>query len=208
MSGRPVAEERATAARYAGLLAEHGVGWRALDWGSAEGQRRRFAQLAAVMPLAGLRVLDVGCGLAHLADWFDAHGIAVDYTGLDLTEAFVRTAATRHPARRFVHGSVVDPDVLADERFDVVLSSGIFFSYPEGGDAFLRAAVTRMWSWATRAVAFNSLSAWAPDREAGEYYADPAGVLAFCGTLTPRVALRHDYHPRDFTVHLHRLEGS
>jgi hypothetical protein len=54
------------------------------------------------------------------------------------------------------------------------------------------------------ALAFNSLSNWANDQEANEFYADPVQVLNFCRELTPWVVLRHDYHPRDFTVYMYK----
>jgi hypothetical protein len=92
----------------------------------------------------------------------------------------------------------------ADRQYDVVTANGIF--YLLGGDALrlMRELVTCMFALARRAVTFNSLSAWAGDQTAGEYYADPLETVAFCRTLTPWVALRHDYHPRDFTVYLYK----
>ena len=68
----------------------------------------------------------------------------------------------------------------------------------------MRDLVARMFALCREAVAFNSLSTWAPDPEPSEFYADPAETLAFCRTLTTRVTLRHDYHTRDFTVYLYR----
>jgi predicted TPR repeat methyltransferase len=198
------AEMRSTAARYDSLHGIHGNSWRTLDWGSREGQVRRFEVLGDAGLHDGMRVLDVGCGLGHFAEWAAAQGLQLDYTGLELSAELATTAAARHTTHRIVQGSVLDPALLSDECFDLVISSGIFFSYPEGGDQFLRATVTRMWQWCTRAVSFNSLSTWAPQRDAGEYYADPAATLAFSRSLTSRVALRHDYHPRDFTIVLRR----
>ena len=66
--------------------------------------------------------------------------------------------------------------------------------------------IAKMFSLCSDAAVFNSLSAWAPDRESGEFYADPAATLDYCRTLTPWVALRHDYHPRDFTVFLFKKQ--
>jgi hypothetical protein len=68
--------------------------------------------------------------------------------------------------------------------------------------------IERMYDLATKAVAFNSLSAWATDQEASEFYADPLRVVEFCRRLTPRVVLRHDYHSRDFTVYLYKTDRS
>jgi SAM-dependent methyltransferase len=200
----PGDEEVRAAAHYRRLLATHGDSWRTLDWGSPEGQARRFAVLAEGLQLEGQRILDVGCGLGHFADWLAQQGVACSYTGLDLTPELVLAAAARHPHHTFVHGSLLDSTVLPDGRFDVVVSSGVFCSYPEGGRAWMQAGISRLWAWSSNAIAFNSLSTWAPNADPGEYHADPLDVLAFCANLSSRVALRHDYHPRDFTVHVYR----
>jgi hypothetical protein len=68
----------------------------------------------------------------------------------------------------------------------------------------MQSMIERMFALATRAVAFNSLSTWSSDQQAGEFYADPLQTVQFCRELTPWVVLRHDYHPRDFTVYLYK----
>jgi SAM-dependent methyltransferase len=198
-------EELRTADSYRQMLSAHGPSFRALNWGSQGGQELRFSVLAGIADLNGKRVLDVGCGLGDFASWFEHHGIDVDYTGLDLTQELLDEAARRHPRRRLIQGSLLDSDLLAGDRFDYVFASGIFYSYPEGGDAWMQAAVTRMWQWAEKGLAFNSLSSWGQSQEAGEYYADPVEVLTFCRDLSPWVSLRHDYHARDFAVYLRRV---
>jgi SAM-dependent methyltransferase len=197
-------EEHYTAERYRQLLQVHGASHRTLDWGSRAGQHLRFSVLAGIGNLAGSRILDVGCGLGDFAGWLEGKGIAADYTGIDLTAELVEQAARLHLRRRFIHGSILDESLLSGERFDYVLASGIFATYPTGADDFLRRVVAKMWRLAQRGCAFNSLSAWAPNREDGEFHADPPAVLAYCADLTPWVALRHDYHLRDFTVYLRR----
>lgn len=197
-------EERKSAEHYRNCLETHGPTHRALDWGSREGQELRFRVLAGIGDLTDARILDVGCGLGDFAAWMDANGIRADYTGIDLTPELIAEATRRHPGRRFLAGGILDPDLLPEERYDYVLASGIFATYPAGGAVFLRQAVRRMWGLCRRGCAFNSLSAWAPAREAGEFHADPLETLADCRELTPWLALRHDYHPRDFTVYLRR----
>ncbi|WP_186511068.1 bifunctional GNAT family N-acetyltransferase/class I SAM-dependent methyltransferase [Caenimonas sedimenti] len=201
---RVAGEEARTVAHYEALMSAHGDSFRALDWGSAAGQRLRFEVLAGVGDLANASVLDVGCGLAHFADWLDERGMAAGYTGLDLVPALLEGAARRRPDLRLVAGSILDPAVLAGEQFDYVFASGVFYTYSDGADDVLRQSVCRMWELARRGVAFNALSTHAPDREPGEYYADPETVLDFCRGLTPRAELVTGYHPRDFTVYLRR----
>ena len=61
-----------------------------------------------------------------------------------------------------------------------------------------------MGACAERALAFNSLSTWAPDPEPGEFYADPLETLASAARSRGRLVLRHDYHRRDFTIYAYR----
>ena len=86
----------------------------------------------------------------------------------------------------------------AENMSDRAAGYGIPAKVVDGND------VLAVYEAAGEAVAFNSLSAWADDPEAGEYYADPLEVTAFCRTLTPWVAMRHDYHGRDFTCYLYK----
>lgn len=201
-------EEARTAAMYRDRWLAHGHSYRTLDWGSRESQQRRFSVLADIGIADGARVLDVGCGLGHFATWLAERGTRVSYTGLDLTPELVTAAQEQHPQHRFVQGSVLDPSVLPDERFDVVVASGIFCSYPTGGVARMRQTLHRMWDWAALGMAFNSLSTWAPQQDRGEFHADPLETLSACRALSWRAALRHDYHPRDFTIHLRREDGA
>jgi len=87
---------------------------------------------------------------------------------------------------------------------DYVLSSGIFTHTGSFAFGFLEAMVCRMFDLSKRALAFNCLSGWADEKERGEFHADPVKVVSFCRRLTPWVVLRHDYHPRDFTVYLYK----
>ena len=189
---------------YADLVHKHGTDVRSLDWGSRESQFLRFAVLAGVGRLHGATVLDVGCGLGDLLLWLRDAGVAVDYTGLDLTPPMVEVARRRFPGERFEVGSLLDAGERLRPSYDFVFASGIFTHRQRDAADFLRATVGAMFRRCTKAVAFNSLSGWATQKDAGEFYADPPETLAFCRTLTPWVALRHDYHPRDFTIYLYR----
>ena len=74
----------AIAAYYDALVARYGHHPRACDYGRAESQRVKFRVLSEVMPLAGLSLLDVGCGFAGYADVLPSD---VDCTGIAVTAA-------------------------------------------------------------------------------------------------------------------------
>src|SRR4051794_37608319 len=94
--------------RFRAYLARHREGARAVGWGSAASQARRFEVLNGIAPLAGQSILDLGCGLGHFLGWLKARGIAVDYVGLDITPEMVESARAAHPEARFENGSVED----------------------------------------------------------------------------------------------------
>lgn len=188
---------------YSELVGTHGYDVRALGWGSRESQATRFAVLTEVGKLNGASVLDVGCGLGDFYGWMRRKRLRVRYTGVDITPRMVDKARERFPRTQFRVCDLLDGSQRI-VRHDYVLSSGIFTHRSTSAFEFLAMMVRRMFDLSKQAVAFNCLSGWAEKKEHGEYHADPLKVVSFCHKLTPRVVLRHDYHPRDFTVYLYR----
>jgi RimJ/RimL family protein N-acetyltransferase/SAM-dependent methyltransferase len=192
-----------TIRHYSKLVEEHGSGPRAMDWASREGQRLRFAVLAAVGPLRGAEVLDVGCGQGDFLGWLRESGFDGRYHGIDATPAMIEVAHKAYPEGAFeVRNLLKQPP--GEAAYDYAFASGVFALRQVEPAEFLREVVSALFRACRKAAAFNSLSSWAPTQEPGEFHADPLETLAYCRTLTPWVALRHDYHARDFTVYLYK----
>ncbi len=183
---------------YAPLLRAHGDSYRALDWGSERSQLRRFGVLAEAIGDPTRSVLDVGCGMGHLTDVLDASGHTGPYLGVDALPAMIDAARARRPDRRFERMTGgADPLPQAD----VVVGSGLFTFADR---AAVEATIAAMFAAANVLAAVNALSLWGGDPEPGEFAVDPAALLAFGRSLTPWVALRHDYLPHDVTLILYR----
>lgn len=189
---------------YDGLIRKYGHDPRACDYGRAESQHTKFRVLSEVMCLADCSLLDVGCGFADFATFLQSQFAGLRYSGIDLCSAMVREAQRNHPDLDLKVANI--SDAWFDRRFDVVAANGIFYLLGEQAWPLMQGMIERMFALAKSAVAFNSLSAWAPEQESGEFYADPLQTVDFCRRLTPWVVLRHDYHPRDFTVYLYKTD--
>lgn len=73
-----------------------------------------------LVPVRG-KVLDCGCGTGIFA----SHFLASDYTGVDLSEAYIRTACSKFKNHRF---EIMNAENLrfADSYFDLCFISGVF----------------------------------------------------------------------------------
>jgi SAM-dependent methyltransferase len=189
--------------RYDALLAMHGQSFRALDWGTRESQVRRFKVLAEIGLKSGDYVLDVGCGLADFYQWLEENEPGVNYSGIDITPAMASRAKERFPGVCIENLAISDLNLLPDS-YDYLVASGIFFYRKKNPKSYLEKTVSQMFLAARKGIAFNTLSNWAKNKTAGEFYASPEAVLDFCRKLSPFVVLRHDYHVGDFTVYVYK----
>jgi len=190
---------------YDGLVRKYGHDPRACDYGREESQKIKFRVLSEVLPLTNSSLLDVGCGFADFAIFLRGRFTGLQYSGIDLSSAMMNVARSNHPELDLRVGNI--SDAVFEKTFDVVTANGIFYLLGDEAWPMMQWMIERMYALAKTAVAFNSLSAWATDQEVGEFYADPLQVVDFCRRLSPRVVLRHDYHPRDFTVYLYKTDG-
>lgn len=190
------------ASYYESLIAEHGHHPRSCDYGRPESQQTKFEVLSEISDYSGKSILDVGCGFADFIPFLEGKFKGISYHGVDITPSMAKAAAERHPDHR-----IECRDILSappKQQYDLVTSNGIFYLAGENARDFMHKMVTHMFSLATEAVAFNTLSTWADFMNDKEFYADPAETLEFCKSLTPKVTLRHDYMNHDFTVYLYK----
>lgn len=198
-------EERNIAYYEAAARKYGGDSYQTVQWGSEESMNLRFAVLSSIDDLNGKSILDVGCGLGHLKTFLDQKGIDAAYTGIDVTPRLIDQCRLRFPADNgsFLTGSFLDQN-FEGEKFDYVLISGVFAVYPETGFHYVVKNIEKAWSLCSQGVAFNSLSSWTTEQVEGEFHAFPTEVIDMCRAFTPWLSMRHDYHPRDFTVYMRR----
>lgn len=91
-----------------------------------------IAQALRALPtdLHGLSVLEVGCSSGFLSEVFEIAGLQFSYVGCDYSDAFVKLARQKYPARRF---DVEDATAMTygDNAFDIVISGCCLLHIPE-----------------------------------------------------------------------------
>jgi ubiquinone/menaquinone biosynthesis C-methylase UbiE len=190
-------------ALYSSLLQKHGKNFQALNWGSEKSQKLRFKILAEIGIQNGDSVLDLGCGLGDLYQWFKVIKTDVIYTGIDLTPAMVKHAQERFPEINFFEGNINGLPETQVAGYDFVVASGIFAHRQQQPTEFLYETIHEMYRRAKKGIAFNCLSSWREEQDEGEFYADPIETLNYCRSISNCITLRHDYHHGDFTLYIY-----
>lgn len=191
-----------TARWYDNNVAMYGHDVRAMGYGNPISQKLKFGALASVLPLDRAKILDVGCGFADFLDFLGQRGISVDYTGYDISPAMIAKARELHPDIRLEVRDILENP--PEEKFDVVVSTGIFYFVRHEPEETMRQLVAAMFACAKKALAFTTISAWGDHHEEGEFYADPLKTIQFCRDITPWLVFRHDYHGRDFAIYMYK----
>lgn len=177
------------------------VGWR-----SKRRQDLRFKIVSQIDDLNHNSVLDLGCGLGALGEFFQKQEIQVDYTGYEICGRMVNMAKNLRPYLRIKEVDILEDDV--QERFDWILSSGVFNLRLNDNRAFLEKMLARSFEICKLGVSVNMLSTYVDYQDVELYYARPEEVFALAKTMTRRVALRYDYMPYEFTVYLYKTDFS
>jgi SAM-dependent methyltransferase len=175
-------------------------GVHALLWNSEETQRVRFEAIARNCPLAGLDLLDVGCGRADLLGFLRERGIQPSrYTGIEAVESSIRAARRRkYEGVRFIKADFVKKPEILNIGADVVIFSGSLSTLPE--DRFYE-TLERAWSSAVHALVFNFLcTPRSPDDADWIVLHHPATVAAFARSLAGDVRIDNGYMDDDCTI--------
>lgn len=182
-------------------------GFDALLWSSREGQRVRFEAIARICPLAGRRILDVGCGRADLLGHLLERGIVpAHYTGMDMIAASLRAARRKKYARCDIVAAdfVREPEKL-HVGADVIVFSGSLntLSRPRFYRT-LRAAWAATGQW----LVFNFLSSRNWCGEEWLTWHRRQTVLAFCRSLGGEPRFDESYLDGDCTVAVRKPDAA
>ena len=154
--------------------------------------------------LAGITLVDIGCGFADLYGFLLQRNADVSYTGIDIVPEFLEVCRRTYPAARFLQ-----LDILLDEiedRWDWVFLSGAFNTKLSTGDTgkYVRAMLRKMFDLSDRGVAADFLSTYVDFQKEHSFHADPREILDFMKHLTRRVTIRHDYMPYEFCIYAYK----
>lgn len=173
-----------------------------VNWASPMTQLARYEILADGVPLAGKRILDVGCGLGDFWAFLQERKIETEYTGVDLLPEMVVSARARRPGAVFHCLDLFGGQAPPRADYDLIFCSGVFSLDLGNNLDFVPQAFARLREFAARPgwIVSNFLHVRAHGQEPPYFYYDPAVLLERLRPLGGIFRLRDDYLINDFTV--------
>lgn len=193
--------------RYRRRIAEHGPTFASLNSGTPDKQRVRHAVHAGALRGDRPAVLDVGCGLGDFQRFLRQRGVECAYTGYDIVPEYVEQCRRTIPEGRFELRNILRDGI--EGVHDTVVMSQVFNNrYAESDNlGVIREAIRLAFEHARVSVSIDMLSTYVDYRNAEVFYYSPEEMFGFGRTLTPRVAIRHDYRLHEFCLQLYRPDA-
>lgn len=198
-----------TLKHYQKNFQKYGVDPKALSWGSRGAAHQRFRAIWKEIDFNNKSVLDVGCGFGEMAKFLHRRYQNADYTGVDIVPEFISQAKKVHPYYKFQALDFFNNPPR--NKFDVVMASGTLNSNLGNQNMeFRKKAIRTMFEHAKKVCVFNMLGGHPQPQnnsKSNVWYADSLEILSYCMSLTRRVVLRANYHPKDFTIFMYPLKN-
>jgi ubiquinone/menaquinone biosynthesis C-methylase UbiE len=196
---------------YQQLFKDNGPGPQAVQYSSRESQWKRFEVLCQISNSMN-SVLDVGCGLGDLFQFFIEKEKVCTYLGVDFVDEFIHHAKERFKERSQASFRRFDArKEHLPKDFDYAILSGVFNNKTDDNASFMKRVIRDMYEAAKCGVAFNAMSTYVDYRDENLYYSDPRQIFDYCKSkLTKRIVLRHDYCvktdsiPFEYTIYLYK----
>lgn len=146
--------------------------YQVLDWESENAQEARFNALLNNFNIRDSVLLDVGCGLGHLAEYIDKKNINIHYVGIDIMQEMIERA--KNKTFKNIHPQFMTMDFFKtsdiEDDFDYIYSSGIFNLNLGNNEEFLKNAVKNFLIAARKGVCFNLLDISYKEKYGNNYY--------------------------------------
>lgn len=190
---------------YKKRFKEFGLSPKSLLWKTKGAAHQRFRQFWAEIDFDNKSVLDIGCGFGEMGNFLVKRYKNIKYKGVDIMPEFIKNGHLIYPKLNLEMADFFT--LTKTETYEVVLASGVLNSNVSDNMRYRKKAIKKMFELTDDCLAFNMLGGHpAPlnSKDSNIWYVDSLTILKYCMSLTPRVILRANYHPKDFTIFMYK----
>ena len=152
-------------------------------------------------------VLDVGCSYGGMYGYALAHGIDIQYYGIDIVEDAVNSAKTQFPSVKFEIGDFAT--LYPANSFDYVVECGIFAAKGKVSHNDMRVywkeTILSMFDKCRKGIAFNVFTNKVNIFHEESFYLSPLEALAFCmENMSDKIIVNHASGLFDYFVYVYK----
>ena len=177
----------------------------AVGWSSRRNAQRLNALLRPwedALMARTLKIVDLGCGLGHLADVLISKGVDFEYLGLDINPELIARASRRHPSLQFRASNFMDETIDAD----LIVSAGMLNRKFADSRDLLSHLLRLCQSSPALGASLNFLSAKAIARRSENFYVHMGWIDdEIDRSLTSGFVLDGDTLPGELIVYFRRV---
>ena len=163
----------------------------------------RYQELKKIAELDNCKILDIGCGLGGLYEYFVKNcGMkGLDYTGIDLVDGMIKIAEKKYPEAKFMTKDIMQEKL--NDTFDYVFLCGVF---NQGMTTeFMKELLREAYEYCNKGLAFNFISTYVNFRDEERSYHNPQEVFNYCiENLSRKVDMHHHYAKCDVSMFVYR----
>ena len=186
---------------YKESFEKYGDDTRSCHW--EEPMIMRYQELIKIADLTNSKVLDIGCGLGGMYEYFvnDCKIIGLDYTGVDIVDGMIETASRKYPKTKFLTQDILKERI--NETYDYVFFCGVFNK--KVSTQFMKEMLKEAFSYCNKGMAFNFISTYVNFVDEEMCYHKPEEIFQFCvQNLSKKVDMHHHYAKCDVSMFVYR----
>ena len=210
------------AEHYEECLRRNGDTCRGVDWPNSADAEIRYQVMLSIIDQHKMHlnvcgrehrikevysILDVGCGLGHLYEFSKKCSYYINYTGLDISEVFVKACKNKYSDIEFIQRDILKENRPESEKYDFVIMNGVFteklnLQYDQMWEFFTN-MLKKAFEYCDKGMAFNVMSKDV-DWERDDLFHVPLNQLSAWLTqnLTRNFIIRYDYGLYEYTVYV------
>ncbi len=187
---------------YQKAFAANGDSAAAVLWPKGRQEERFNALTRHISPSSKFKILDFGCGLAHLNIYLKKHFDFYEYHGVDLVKEFVDHASKNFPGHSI---KLVKNEKDVVEQYDHIVSSGAFnMLYLEDAEVhqeIVFSILTHLFGSCTQSLSVNFMTELVDYKQVGAFHQNLGRLYQFVSkNLSRRFLIDQSYLPFEFTI--------
>ena len=193
---------------YKKSFKEYGDSPKSVLWPKGK-QSERFDALTAHVKGDGFRVLDFGCGLAHMKNYLDNKFQGITYVGVDIVNDFIELNKNKYPESDFKKIESYS-DVI--EQYDYIMISGAFnIKYSKDDEKnfdLIKNTLIHLFEKTNVLLSVNFMTDKVDFTQENAYHQNMSKFFDFVNEkLSKRIVVDSSYMPYEYTVSIFKNDS-